>query len=217
MFSVIGAIALSADGAQHKVVLDMADNDGQGSGLSDTIPYAPRLDDVSPEGLGDLVLEGIRGHVERLCMDIGLATYGTGIPSVRYWVADLVIYARRGQSMGAPVDQYMRNLLPLVWLRAADPGTFAAPEFEQACLDDVPCNWVGELVLVMHSAIAREFIEQGQDVDIPYTAALASVHSSVVQALVDKGEIKAEFRENEWRICATEAQRWLKLRGVQGF
>lgn len=177
----------------------------------------PRLKNIDPETFGLAVNEGVLAHLNRLAFALGVDARQTSIPNLQYSVRDLAAYAVKGERLDAPVEDYFVTICPPVWMRAADSGIYQTPEFDESNIDVLKPGWLGELVLVMRAALARQSIEQGQDVGLADVAALASVSSMYTRNLMRTKDIKAKLVGDVWKISAKEARRWLTARGVPGF
>lgn len=177
----------------------------------------PRLKDIYPEAFGTAVEDAVENHLFSLAFSLGMRAVADGISNLRYSARDLAAYAVEGARLDAPVEEYLISVCPPVWTRAADAGGYQTPEFDNANIDALPSGWLGELILVMRAALAREAIEQGQDVGPADLAALASISSTQARALLRSGEIVGGMIDDGWEVSAEEARRWLAARGVPGF
>lgn len=165
----------------------------------------PRLSQVDPDALGQQTVAQMRDHLGRQAVAVGLTVVEAGPADLAYTIADLARYARDGVALDAPVQEYLVSLIPL-W--SAPLGHAPSPlEIEDEADPDEP------LGLVIHAALAREAIEQGQPVTARQLGALAGVDAQHIRLLARDGEIDLDAG----RATAKEARRWLSGRGVAGF
>lgn len=114
-------------------------------------------------------------------------------------IVALTHYAQSGAPLDADVHEYCVSLIPVAG----------------EALDDVsepdPRTPLG---LVVSAALAREAIDRGLSVPLPRLGHLAGIGGSGMRMLVQRGELA---RDEDDRIAAADARRWLDARGVPGY
>jgi hypothetical protein len=117
-------------------------------------------------------------------------------------VRALVLYARDGGTLDAPVHDYAVTLVGAADDALDDAG---APD---------PSTPLG---LVVAAALGREAVDAGKPVPTAHLAALAGVTDGRVRQLVASGELGSVTRGGNNFVRARDARRWLGLRRTPGF
>lgn len=178
-------------------------------------PTALRLKDLDIDALVLDFEETLAAHVARLALPLspGYALHLSprqGDTSVGSTLRDLATYARDGEPLDGPTDDYLLELATVLNGPLGVRSSEAAVDIllaERTDVDELHEELPDRLALVCAAALAREAVEGEEDVPVARLAALGGSSGRLV---------RAEVIAHERGLCtAKEARRWLEGRGVK--
>ena len=168
---------------------------------------AVRLTHIDPHRLADAVAQAIRRHFARLGLQTATDEQAALVQRVATAVEQLAAYAVHGEAPEQPVAELLQTIALPVWGRAADED---APEFDRGTPEKLSATWVGQLLLTMRAAEAREKLARGKPITGVELATLADRSASNIRLAVAGGSLKGTKGAEGWEFSATEARKYLE-------
>ena len=172
------------------------------------------LPTLDPRSVATECRQWVEGQLARLSLRVG-ATVQLAAPrddtDLELTICELVAYAKNGpphcDDGGGPAD-YLQTVAEALWT-ASHPGVYGHSD-----LSDLAGEGEAEsaIQVVMRAALARDLVARGQPVPVAWLASLGSCSVKRARNLGSAGELAVEAGQ----VDATEARRWLQIRGVPG-